>query len=55
MVVRKIQKFPQLNENNEKRDYKHSNAVDILKKNGKRIYSIALGNDRDRVLNEKCP
>lgn len=35
MVVRKIQKFPQLNENNEKRDYKHSNAVDILKKMAK--------------------
>lgn len=32
MVVSKIQKFAQLNENNEKRDYKQSNAVDILKK-----------------------
>lgn len=55
MVVSKIQKFAQLNKNNEKRDYKQSNAVDILKNNGKRIHSVALGNDRDRVLNEKHP
>lgn len=35
MVVSKIQKFAQLNKNNEKRDYKQSNAVDILKKMAK--------------------